>query len=106
MISSFRVDISPSETGRTFVSGGCDKCALVWDMRCGQSVQSFQSHNADINAVKFFPNAEAFATASDDATCRLFDLRADREVASYEAETVIFPASSVDFSSSGRILFA
>ena len=28
--------------------------------------------------VQFFPNGQAFATGSDDATCRLFDIRADQ----------------------------
>ena len=29
-------------------------------------------------SVQFFPNGQAFATGSDDATCRLFDIRADQ----------------------------
>lgn len=36
--------------------------------------------------------------------CRLYDLRADREVAIYSKESIIFGASSVDFSLSGKIL--
>ncbi|MCI4378910.1 hypothetical protein PGIGA_G00221720 [Pangasianodon gigas] len=100
------LDLAPSETGNTFVSGGCDKKANVWDMRSGQNIQSFDTHESDINAVKYYPSGDAFATASDDATCRLYDLRADREVAVYSKESVIFGASSVDFSLSGRLLFA
>lgn len=34
--------------------------------------------------------------------CRLYDLRADREVAIYSKESIIFGASSVDFSLSGQ----
>ena len=30
--------------------------------------------------LQFFPNGNAFATGSDDATCRLFDIRADQEL--------------------------
>ena len=68
--------------------------------------QTFTGHETDINAVsvslsilsvfmfvkskanfhcfflflciQFFPNGQAFATGSDDATCRLFDIRADQ----------------------------
>ena len=40
--------------------------------------QTFPGHESDINAVTFFPNGYAFATGSDDATCRLFDIRADQ----------------------------
>ncbi|CAJ0939010.1 unnamed protein product [Ranitomeya imitator] len=36
----------------------------------------------------------------------MYDLRADREVAIYSKESIIFGASSVDFSLSGRLLFA
>uniref|UniRef100_A0A667WLD0 G protein subunit beta 5 n=1 Tax=Myripristis murdjan TaxID=586833 RepID=A0A667WLD0_9TELE len=81
------LDLAPSETGNTFVSGGCDKKANVWDMRSGQNVQSFETHESDINC------------------CRLYDLRADREVAVYQKDSIIFGVSSLDFSLSGRLLF-
>ncbi|XP_022100869.1 guanine nucleotide-binding protein subunit beta-5a-like [Acanthaster planci] len=99
------LDISPSEACNTFVSGGCDKQALVWDMRTGQCVQSFDGHESDINAVRFFPSGDAFASASDDAGCRLYDLRADREINCYAKECIIFGATCLDFSLSGRLLF-
>uniref|UniRef100_A0A131XLR3 Putative vesicle coat complex copi beta' subunit n=1 Tax=Hyalomma excavatum TaxID=257692 RepID=A0A131XLR3_9ACAR len=99
------LDLSPTEMGNTFVSAGCDRQALVWDMRSGQCVQSFQGHESDINTVKFYPSGDAIATGSDDATCRLYDLRADREVAVYSKQSIIFGVNSVDFSVSGRLLF-
>uniref|UniRef100_A0A669BQH7 Guanine nucleotide binding protein (G protein), beta 5b n=1 Tax=Oreochromis niloticus TaxID=8128 RepID=A0A669BQH7_ORENI len=100
------LDLAPSETGNTFVSGGCDMKANVWDMRSGQNIQSFESHESDINCVKYYPSGDAFASASDDATCRFYDLRADREVAVYQKDSIIFGASTCDFSLSGRLLFA
>ncbi|KAA0201095.1 Guanine nucleotide binding protein subunit [Fasciolopsis buskii] len=96
---------SPSESGRIFVSGGCDRCANVWDMRTGQCVQVFQGHDSDVNSVRFYPSGDAFATGSDDATIRLFDLRADREVCVYKKDSVIFGCNAIDFSLSGRLLF-
>ncbi|ETE66187.1 Guanine nucleotide-binding protein subunit beta-5 [Ophiophagus hannah] len=51
----------------------------------------------------YYPSGDAFASGSDDATCRLYDLRADREVAIYSKESIIFGASSVDFSLSGKM---
>ena len=36
----------------------------------------------------------------------LFDLRADQEVKVYTKPSIVFGASSLDFSKSGRILFA
>jgi guanine nucleotide-binding protein subunit beta-5 len=74
---------------------------LIWDMRSGQCVQSFEGHESDVNSVKFHPSGDAVATGSDDATCRLFDLRADKEVAIYSKESIIFGVNSVDFSVSG-----
>ncbi|XP_020292451.1 guanine nucleotide-binding protein subunit beta-5 [Pseudomyrmex gracilis] len=100
------IDLAPSETGNTFVSGGCDKLVLIWDMRSGQCVQSFEGHQSDVNSVRFHPGGDAVVTGSDDATCRLFDLRADREVAVYAKESIIFGANAVDLSISGRLLFA
>ncbi|KAL5004094.1 hypothetical protein ScPMuIL_017550 [Solemya velum] len=99
------IDLSTSETGNLFVSGGCDKVAMVWDMRTGECVQVFDGHDSDINSVKFYPSGDAFVTGSDDATCRLFDLRADREVNCYRKESIIFGCNAVDFSISGRLLF-
>uniref|UniRef100_I3MM57 G protein subunit beta 5 n=1 Tax=Ictidomys tridecemlineatus TaxID=43179 RepID=I3MM57_ICTTR len=97
------LDLAPSETGNTFVSGGCDKKAMVWDMRSGQCVQAFETHESDINSVR--SGGDYFAHGSR-SSCRLYDLRADREVAIYSKESIIFGASSVDFSLSGRLLFA
>lgn len=31
---------------------GCDKKAMVWDMRSGQCVQAFETHESDINSVR------------------------------------------------------
>lgn len=41
---------------------------LIWDMRTGQCVQSFEGHLSDINSVKFHPSGDAVATGSDDST--------------------------------------
>lgn len=44
---------------------------LIWDMRSGQCVQSFEGHESDVNSVKFHPSGDAVATGSDDATVLL-----------------------------------
>ena len=72
-----------SNDRNTFVSGGCDAAAKLWDVRTGRCMQTFTGHESDINAVAFFPNFQAFGTGSDDATCRLFDIRADQELLIY-----------------------
>ena len=80
--------------------------AFVWDMRTGNYVQYFEGHESDINAVTFFPNGYVFATGSDDATCRLFDIRADQEIGMYSHDNIICGVTSVAFSKSGRLLMA
>jgi guanine nucleotide-binding protein G(I)/G(S)/G(T) subunit beta-1 len=73
-----------------FVSGACDAFAKLWDIRQQKCVQTFAAHDSDINAIQFFPNGNAFGTGSDDASCRLFDIRADRELASYQVRLPAF----------------
>eukprot|EP00834_Sanchytrium_tribonematis_P000402 NODE_7_length_67686_cov_1.621421.p48 type:complete len:152 gc:universal NODE_7_length_67686_cov_1.621421:1900-2355(+) len=47
-----------------------------------------------------------FHVGSDDASCRLFDLRADRELNQYTHDNILCGITSVGFSASGRLLFA
>lgn len=100
------LDLAPSDMGDTFASGGCDRAVLVWDMRTGQAVQAFDSHDSDVNSVRYHPSGDSLLTGSDDSCCRLFDLRADREVARYAKDSILFGVNSVEWSLSGRLLFA
>jgi guanine nucleotide-binding protein G(I)/G(S)/G(T) subunit beta-1 len=77
------ISINPTNQN-IFVSGACDAFAKLWDIRTGKSVQTFAGHESDINAVQFFPDGNAFGTGSDDTSCRLFDIRADRELNTYQ----------------------
>uniref|UniRef100_A0A452E0S4 Guanine nucleotide-binding protein G(I)/G(S)/G(T) subunit beta-1 n=1 Tax=Capra hircus TaxID=9925 RepID=A0A452E0S4_CAPHI len=88
------------------VSGACDASAKLWDVREGVCRQTFTGHEPDINAICFFPNRDAFGTGSDDATCRLFDLRADQELRTYSHDNIICGITSVSFSKSARLLLA
>eukprot|EP01097_Dermamoeba_algensis_P012114 TRINITY_DN97_c0_g1_i2.p2 TRINITY_DN97_c0_g1~~TRINITY_DN97_c0_g1_i2.p2 ORF type:complete len:137 (+),score=27.39 TRINITY_DN97_c0_g1_i2:749-1159(+) len=78
----------------------------LWDIRTGRCQQTFQGHESDINAVNYFPSGQAFGTGSDDASCRLFDVRADRELLQYTHEAILCGITSLAFSLSGRYLFA
>jgi len=99
------VSISPTHKD-LFLSGACDANAKLWDLRSGKCTQSFLGHESDINAIQFFPNGYAFGSGSDDGTCRLFDIRADRELMQYTYEGIACGITSVGFSTSGRYLFA
>lgn len=74
------------------------------DPTADQAHQSCQLNDA--THTRFFPNGDAFATGSDDASCKLFDLRADRELNTYVHDNILCGITSVAFSVSGRVLFA
>ena len=56
--------------------------------------------------IQFFPQGTAFCTGSDDATVKLYDIRADQELAQYAHDNIICGVTSVAFSKSGRLLMA
>ncbi|KAI4571177.1 hypothetical protein R6Z07M_013595 [Ovis aries] len=95
-----------TRSGHQTVSGACDASAKLWDVQEGVCRQTFTGHEPDINAICFFPNRNAFASGSDDATCRLFDLRADQELRTYSHDSIICGITSVSFSKSARLLLA
>lgn len=66
---------------------------------------SLHARNGTKTHTSFFPNGDAFATGSDDASCRLFDIRADRELNSFTHDNILCGITSVAFSISGRVLF-
>ncbi|KTG32800.1 hypothetical protein cypCar_00020423 [Cyprinus carpio] len=88
-------------TNKILTSSGDGTCAL-WDVESGQMLQSFHGHAADVLCLDLAPSETGNTFVSG---CRLYDLRADREVAIYSKESIIFGTSSVDFSLSGRLLF-
>ena len=52
----------------------------------------------DVNDIRWSPTGDAIASASDDSTIRLFDLRADAELGCYQRKPVMFACNSLDFS--------
>eukprot|EP00301_Raphidiophrys_heterophryoidea_P019933 c4749_g1_i1.p1 GENE.c4749_g1_i1~~c4749_g1_i1.p1 ORF type:complete len:347 (-),score=75.05 c4749_g1_i1:824-1864(-) len=99
------VSVSPTDPN-VFVSGGCDAVAKLWDVRTVTAVKTFTGHESDINAIQFFPSGFAFGTGSDDASCRLFDIRAYKELGVYSDKNVQCGITSVGFSLSGRFMLA
>jgi len=101
------MSISPAaSTASIFVSGACDTFAKVWDVKQPNHVRTFGGHESDINAVSIFPDGSAFSTGSDDASCRLFDLRCGAELMQYTHDKILCGITSVAHSISGRFLFA
>ena len=67
---------------------------------------NFTNHFSFSFPIQFFPQGTAFCTGSDDATVKLYDIRADQELAQYSHDNIICGVTSVAFSKSGRLLMA
>ena len=68
-------------------------------------IHNNNNHKFD-EKIQFFPQGTAFCTGSDDATVKLYDIRADQELAQYSHDNIICGVTSVAFSKSGRLLMA
>mmetsp|Transcript_9068 Transcript_9068/g.23004 ORF Transcript_9068/g.23004 Transcript_9068/m.23004 type:complete len:260 (+) Transcript_9068:583-1362(+) len=100
------VAVNP-QSQKTFITGSCDSTAKLWDCRApGHPMMTFTGHDSDINAIAYFPDGRGFGTGSDDSTCQLFDLRCWMCLNKFKSEKILCGITSVDFSRSGRILFA
>ena len=85
------------------VTGSVDRSIKLWDVRTLKCTQTFFGHDADVNSVcvswtlsissfelrnyrffvstrQFHPSGQAFVSASEDKTARLFDIRSDQQV--------------------------
>lgn len=105
------MSVSPHpHNNSVFVSGSCDTYCKLWDIRApvGGKVHpqaTFRGHESDINSTAFFPDGNAFGTGSDDASCRLFDIRCYKQTNIFKNQQILCGITSVAFSSSGRVLF-
>lgn len=99
------LQMSPADP-HTLLSGGTNALVHMWDKRTAGIVRTFHGHRADVNAVDFFPDGSAFATASEDSLCRLFDVRTGSQLLSLDRPPPRSAATAVTFSSSGRLLFS
>eukprot|EP00753_Platysulcus_tardus_P016581 PLAT5851.1.p1 GENE.PLAT5851.1~~PLAT5851.1.p1 ORF type:complete len:367 (+),score=131.89 PLAT5851.1:89-1189(+) len=88
------------------VSASCDATARVWDVRSGKQTHSFDGHESHVNCARWLPGSLSFATASDDSDVRLFDLRSYSQLQCYSHDSFLCGVTSLDFSSSGRLIFA
>ncbi|MES1912552.1 MAG: hypothetical protein MHM6MM_004809 [Cercozoa sp. M6MM] len=102
------MSVSIWENKNVFVSGSCDSTARVWDFRAGGagSIATFTGHESDINSVQWLPDQNKFGTGSDDSTCRIFDMASRRQLGVFSNDKILCGITSVDFSSSGKFLFA
>jgi len=97
--------VAVAPDGNHFVSCAIDTYAFLWDLRAAKYMFKFGGHESDVNAINYMKNSHGFGTASDDATVRMFDVRAGRDLQVFSSETISCGVTSCDFSISGRFLF-
>ncbi|GEQ70061.1 hypothetical protein JCM33374_g3737 [Metschnikowia sp. JCM 33374] len=61
--------------GSLLATGGLDAIGLLWDLRSGRNVASFQGHVKGIYSMDFAPNGHHLATGSGDNSVKIWDLR-------------------------------
>jgi len=94
--------------GNIFATGSGDTTVKLWDIREKKScVCTFKGSDSSVNCVKFLPGMlTTLAAGSEDSIIRLYDLRALKELATYQKDKDFKSINSIAFSKSGQILFA
>eukprot|EP01138_Halocafeteria_seosinensis_P001856 gb/GECG01001899.1/.p1 GENE.gb/GECG01001899.1/~~gb/GECG01001899.1/.p1 ORF type:complete len:354 (+),score=41.80 gb/GECG01001899.1/:1-1062(+) len=89
-----------------FASGSCDSTVKIWDCRAGTNVLTFSSSEAELNSVRYMRNGFVIATGGEDGICSLIDIRSCSRINEFGGESSSSAIKSVDFSKSGRFVFA
>jgi len=98
-----------SKQADSFLVGRTDGVVTLCDIRSAKQISDYYCHSESLSDIAYFPSGHAFATACDDLACHLYDIRAGDNVlqqyiiGSRKTEGEL---TSIDFSISGRFLFA
>ncbi len=97
------VDVpSSAAAGPYFCSASADRTARLWSTEHIHPLRIFAGHLADVDTVKFHPNAAYIATGSTDKTCRLWDIHTGQCVRLFAGHERGITALA--FSPDGRLL--
>jgi guanine nucleotide-binding protein G(I)/G(S)/G(T) subunit beta-1 len=119
-----------------FATSSCDQTLKIWDRRLKSAsptntrvavgstgshhdyippssgdhnvacVQTFNKSMSEIDCLSWFPDGFALALGCKDSTCRIYDSRCLAQLGAYVGSALRSPCKSVEFSASGRLLFA
>ena len=85
------------------VSGGYDRKAIVWNLKTGKPVQELRGHNGSIFDAKFDPSSRIIATASADATVKIWQV-SDGQRLDTRSEP-LKEQNTIAFSHDGKFVF-
>lgn len=92
------------------VSGSIDTSIRLWDLRssgAGPAFTYWSTHEADVNCVQWLRDGTSFISGSDDSTCMLTDIRAQRVLNCYRSDRNVGRCvTTLDVSLTGAYLFA
>ncbi|MEM9942475.1 MAG: hypothetical protein AAF939_12990, partial [Planctomycetota bacterium] len=94
-------DIAWNESEEFVVSGGVDKTVRVWDLETGEEKYSFFDHENSVTAVSVSPDGQKIASASEDRTIKIRNLKEDRVL---KCQGHYDTVSSVEFLDNNRIV--
>ncbi len=69
-----------SPDGRFMLTGSVDETAIVWDVRTGEQIRTFQGHDDTVTSVVFSPDGRRVLTGSEDGSARVWDVGTGKEL--------------------------
>eukprot|EP00924_Labyrinthula_sp_SR-Ha-C_P004071 maker-scaffold_3-snap-gene-13.45-mRNA-1 protein AED:0.03 eAED:0.03 QI:78/1/1/1/0.5/0.33/3/336/391 len=91
-----------------FLSGGGDFTARLWDVRNNEQIGRYDTGSRDVNSVSFFPDGKSFSCALSNSEIHMYDIRMTSKLLTFINPSCFerYSAEQVEFSRSGRMLFA
>lgn len=82
------LSVNKAQNGNTFATCSCDRLAMIWDIREPLATRKFlvNNNNSDPNVIKYCPDGYTFAVGSEEGNIRLYDLRSDGVLGSYDVD--------------------
>ena len=78
--------LSPS-AGDELVTCSWDKTAILWDMRSGKIIRTFEGHTNFLSGVCISSSGDELVTCSWDKTAILWDMKTGKKIRTFEGHT-------------------